>query len=332
MGPEILLLLLAVAGVAGLATTSGGGDDEVGSEELNLIEGTPESDDLPGTDGADLILALEDDDLVRAEGGNDVIQTGTGNDVVLAGAGDDTIISPEVEDDEEEDETLIEGKLIIEPGFDSEAKLLIGGDGEDTITGGVGGDLIVGGGPNTISDEDLEEFEDADLEDLADELFFSLLFGGEFGESEEGPSELDSLLSELLADDGDADVLVGADGSDLIVMGAGDTATGGDGSDLFVIANFDGLVEAPATITDFNAFPFFGDLTFEVAEISEELEAFDSLVIPGLFDDRDLFEMLDVEQSGDDALVTLDGDTIITLQGAGETVTSPMQLFGLIAT
>jgi Ca2+-binding RTX toxin-like protein len=98
----ILLVLLALPGVALAATSRGSRDD----------------DRLKGTNGADRILGKAGDDRIDGRGGNDVLSGDAGNDRVLGGTGNDYLLGG--------------------AGGDK----LIGGPGNDIVLGGEGGDAI----------------------------------------------------------------------------------------------------------------------------------------------------------------------------------------------
>lgn len=93
---------------------------EIGSDDANLFEGTPENDVYAGGRGDDTISGEAGDDTLDGGGDNDVISGGAGNDALRGGTGDDEI------DGGAGDDT-------VEPG-----------SGIDMITLGAGADVIVG--------------------------------------------------------------------------------------------------------------------------------------------------------------------------------------------
>ena len=74
----------------------------VGTEEDDLLFGTPEAESIDGLGGNDIIIAGDGDDtleggagddFIDAEAGDDLASGGVGNDIIVAGAGDDTIVA-----------------------------------------------------------------------------------------------------------------------------------------------------------------------------------------------------------------------------------------------
>ena len=61
------------------------------SPQLNIVEGTDESDDLLGTVGPDSIMGYDGDDTIDGSGGDDIIDGGPGDDDIFGGEGDDII-------------------------------------------------------------------------------------------------------------------------------------------------------------------------------------------------------------------------------------------------
>lgn len=86
-----------------------------GSGTLN---GTNNNDLILGSPGADTINGRQGGDCILGGGGNDVIYGFVGNDVLLGGPGDDTLYGNQGDD------------------------VLIGGDGYDTCVGGGGADIF----------------------------------------------------------------------------------------------------------------------------------------------------------------------------------------------
>jgi Ca2+-binding RTX toxin-like protein len=116
-----------------LEVAGGEGDDELsGGSADDVLLGGPGDDTLVGADGDDTLEGGLGADTIYGYGGNDTIKGGYGADYLSGGDGDDTILSGEV------DGTF--------PAlwFDN-ADEIHGGDGADYIEGGVGGDVLYGG-------------------------------------------------------------------------------------------------------------------------------------------------------------------------------------------
>jgi Ca2+-binding RTX toxin-like protein len=60
-------------------------------ESYNVIDGTPNNDNLKGTNGNDLIRGFAGNDKISGKKGNDCLIGGTGHDRITGGDGDDTI-------------------------------------------------------------------------------------------------------------------------------------------------------------------------------------------------------------------------------------------------
>lgn len=108
----------------------GGGNDEImGQEGDDLLTGDAGNDSVFGDDGDDAVFGGSGDDHVEGNAGSDSVSGGMGNDTVMGGTGDD----------------------ILSGGAGSDN--LVGGAGSDRIEGGSGDDHIWGGewgGENTI--------------------------------------------------------------------------------------------------------------------------------------------------------------------------------------
>jgi len=97
-GPNLALLGLGAAALAGVALATGGGDDdEEVVEEPPVVEEEPVgptdgNDVLEGTDGDDNIDGLAGDDDISGLAGNDTLIGGAGNDTLTGGTGDDVLL------------------------------------------------------------------------------------------------------------------------------------------------------------------------------------------------------------------------------------------------
>lgn len=193
----------------------------IGTEDHDVLRGTPGDDVIVGLGGNDRIRGFGGDDIICAGEGDDVVAAGPGADLVLGGMGDDTINGHRGADE------------------------LSGGDGQDTIFGNQGKDVILGGGEadtlrgNNGADR-VEGGRGADL--IYGNRGGDLLRGGSGDDVIIGGAQLDDLRGE----NGD-DVLRGA------TLGAlsevADVYDGGDGIDQ--IEGVTDQVDRPTTSTEF---------------------------------------------------------------------------------
>jgi hypothetical protein len=108
-------------------------------KNANTIIGTEDRDTLQGTSGTDTILGLGGMDNLYGEGGADLIDAGAGNDFIMPTAsgaqgsyGQDIVLGGEGDD-------------LINYNFSNDKAILDGGDGKDSIFGGLVADVIEGG-------------------------------------------------------------------------------------------------------------------------------------------------------------------------------------------
>ena len=150
---------------------------------FNVINGTARNDYLHGTAAADQINGRAGNDLIAAGGGDDQITAGAGHDVVLAGSGNDTVVATandglDIYDGESGADTFdfsqtsaaatvslgttFLGITLNGIGHATSAQIgtdvllsfenVIGGSGNDTITGDNDANVVHGGGGrDTIS-------------------------------------------------------------------------------------------------------------------------------------------------------------------------------------
>ena len=108
-----------------------------------VTSGSNEADIMHGTPGADQIGGYGDDDIIFGEAGDDVLYGADGADLVSGGDGADTLHGGDGDDDlrgEAGDDRLF--------GHNDQDRLH-GGDGDDTLHGGAGDDTLHGGTPAT---------------------------------------------------------------------------------------------------------------------------------------------------------------------------------------
>jgi hypothetical protein len=109
----------ALAAITGIRISSGQGNDDVETNELNgavtipmTLVGGNGNDTLVGGSGNDSITAGNGKDVLAGEAGNDTLVSGNGRDLLLGGSGDD---------------------------------LLTAGNGQDTLSGDGGADTLIAG-------------------------------------------------------------------------------------------------------------------------------------------------------------------------------------------
>ncbi|UWQ19301.1 hypothetical protein [Jannaschia sp. M317] len=174
------------------------GEEFIGKQGGDILQGTPGNDFMSGLAGADVLFGLGDADVLLGGSGLDQLFGGGGNDTLVGGDDDDFLLG------QADDDNLDGGD-----GDD----VLTGDDGEDTIDGGLGDDSIDGGDGADVADG-------GDGDDS--------IFGGEGNDDLNGGDGRDTLDGA----DGN-DVLYGSRGDDSIVGGDGkDTLRGSSGDDV----------------------------------------------------------------------------------------------------
>ena len=120
-----------------------GHDGLAGGDLDDLLYGGPGEDGLSGRPGDDTIYGEDGDDELEGHNGADRIEGGPGNDII-EGWGDTDYIYGGPGDD------MIRGGMPweAEPATPDLYDCIFGGDGNDRIDGHIGGDLLVGDGPN----------------------------------------------------------------------------------------------------------------------------------------------------------------------------------------
>lgn len=179
-----------------------------GTDDDDILVGTPCSDDIEGGDGNDNIYGNGGNDVIHGGGGNDHIVGGSGNDTIFGGLGDDVIFGGAGND------FLYGGpgndRIFGEEGDD----IIFGGEGEDFLSGGPGNDIIFGG----TGDDIIHGDEGNDI--LYGEEGNDVIYGGDG--------------DDLIFDGPGADIVYGGPGDDIIVAamdGDDDFYDGGDGHD-----------------------------------------------------------------------------------------------------
>ena len=191
------------------------GDPAIGTDSLDLIENV-----IAGA-GADLVIG---DDV------NNVLDGGPGADTLQGGGGEDNLIGSEGADSlfGEDDNDVLDGgadnDLLSGDGGDDE---LNGGAGDDNLVGGAGGDALDGGDGRDIANY-LSATVGVDVQ-----LAAGTADDGSGTDTLQNVEDVfGSLFGDLLAGNGDSNILFGFSGSDNLEGGAGDDALfGGTDSD-----------------------------------------------------------------------------------------------------
>ena len=221
----------------------GQGDGEIDvASLLDVVQLSAGNDCFTGTNDLDQVNGLGGDDRLSGLGATDFLDGGAGNDVVRGGAGGD-VLGGGIGDD----------KLVGGDGND----LLFGGDGDDLVVGqngddqlfgGSGADQLFGGNGNDI----LYSFHNDGIDPFADDTqspawtveHFNAYDAVAFERPELMPQEIEDILSAqgfgeedqpVGAPDGQADMLEGGRGNDILFLGGGDEGLGGTGQDSFVV-------------------------------------------------------------------------------------------------
>ncbi len=246
--------------------------DRSGETESVTVRGTEGDDTIIGGAGDDLLAGLGGNDSITGGDGNDHITGGDGDDVVSGGDGDDVIVAGSGGGDDSYDggdgtDTIIFSSssapvtINLETGFadgletefDSIANIenVVGGSGDDTITGNASDNSIFGGdGNDGLSGGDGSDTLDGGNGDdgIAGGAGADLIHGGDgddFGTGGIGDDTIFGGAGEdgLAGNDGD-DVIDGGDDADGIDGGEGDdTLRGGGGNDKIVGSAGDDLLE-----------------------------------------------------------------------------------------
>ncbi len=130
----------------------GEGQDLVGTNENDVIEGGPGDDTITGRKGIDAINGRDGNDLIFGGDGNDDLIGWLGDDVLNGGEGRDTLSGREGEDTLRGQDGRDE--LYGDDGNDR----LDGGDHPDTLVGGAGIDTVTGG-----AGEDVFAFQETEI-------------------------------------------------------------------------------------------------------------------------------------------------------------------------
>lgn len=232
------------------------------ADAANAITGTDLGDSLAGGDDADTINAGDGNDTIDGNTGADLIDAGDGDDsitlrytdTVFGGDGNDTINA----DFNGTGNSWSHGAVA--DGGDGD-DVMIGANGAQNFSGGVGNDTLTGGSDIGTSDRDILDGGAGD--DSISSGFTNTAESGNGGDSLIGGTGDDTIEGGAARDtiDGgdDNDSIDGAEGDDSITGGAGDdtiedglgddTVYGGAGNDV-LISNVSGVNSAGADFLD----------------------------------------------------------------------------------
>ena len=203
----------------------GAGDDTINTGD--------DADTITGGSGNDVIDGGIDDDSIFGDDGADRIVGGEGNDVIEGGAGDDTIHAGNDPD------LGLDFLNIEDDGTNPFGPDLRPDNGDDTVFGGDGNDLITG------ADDDDVLYGDAGNDTIDGGIDDDSLFGGTGDDS-------------LIGGQGN-DTLSGDEGDDIIDGGIGnDDLSGGDDRDTFINVNAGDVVDGGEGGDDFDTLDLTG--------------------------------------------------------------------------
>lgn len=262
-------------------------DDGQGADSDDLISGNDDNNNLNGGNGNDTVSGGGGNDLVNASGrGTDIYTGGSGSDAltfvsttmgVTANLSLGTTSGAETENDTFSGfENLIGGRGNDSLTGDDNANEITGGAGNDTLDGGSGVDTLTGGLGNDVYL--ITSLADTLVEQAAEgtdriETDISYTLTNEFENlTLTGTSALNgtgNAAANVLTGNSAANYLFGLDGDDTLSSGGGsDTLAGGMGDDVYVISDLAStLVEEANEGTDL----IVTDLTFILADTFENL-------------------------------------------------------------
>jgi Ca2+-binding RTX toxin-like protein len=216
----------------------------------DLLIGGPNADTLSGGPGVDTLHGEGGADVLNGDDGDDVLEGGAGGDTHNGGAGVDTAdytgrtaaVTADL------DSAADDGETAEADNVKTDVEVLLGGAGDDTLTGNNGENVLSGGGGNDTLDPGRGAGDEllggsgsdtvtyasrtmpvvADLDGLADD--------GEAGEGDRVDVDVESLIggsaNDRLTGSAGANVLNGGSGNDVLDGGLGaDLLIGGAGTD-----------------------------------------------------------------------------------------------------
>ncbi|MBW4443333.1 MAG: DUF4347 domain-containing protein [Plectolyngbya sp. WJT66-NPBG17] len=216
-----------------------GGDDTIaGNEGDDILIGGAANDTINGNTGLDILIGdggrvtLANDIVLRiataepTAGGNDILKGGQGTAIILGGTGDDTI---EVGTDETNDILLGDNGVVVRADASPQANDIFSTDatngGKDTITGGLGNDIIIGGaGGNDQSGVGGDRLFGNEGNDIVI---------GDHAYITRNSADVVEKIETIFPDQGGDDTIEGNTDNDVLLGGFGnDTITGSTGDDV----------------------------------------------------------------------------------------------------
>jgi Ca2+-binding RTX toxin-like protein len=234
---DAIKAVVAAAGVdlGGLKPQTSGADNYVGTAGNDAVDGGIGNDTLKGGDGNDVLIGGSGADSLYGERGQDYIEGGSGADWIDLGSYADAVSVPGYF----KGNTYISG--YIKYTFDASFEYADGGDGADTILGGLGTDLINGGeGADVIYGDGQSYYSEfteglgVSKDDLS-HLYMDTIHGGA------GDDRIYAMYgNDVVYGDEGNDTINGGTGNDYIDGGEGnDSLDGGTGSDTLLGGNGD---------------------------------------------------------------------------------------------
>ena len=235
-----LLALLATSALAAAAPTERGMELEnprchgrqatiVGSDENDVLHGTPGRDVIWGGNGDDVIYGSLGNDLICGGPGSDLIHGGRGNDTVDGGAGSDDQVNGDLGDDKVLGGAGNADDVAGDLGID----IVNGGPGDDDLVhGDYGYDRMAGGAGRG----DIASFATARAGGKGSGVWASLRAHKAYGDGHDKLFQFESLegsaFRDTLTGDKQANAIDGGPGDDhLTGAGGRDEIDGGQGSD-----------------------------------------------------------------------------------------------------
>ena len=266
------------------ATTSQKGIRIDGDDGFETLSGTDLNDRVFGHGGPDTLIGEDGDDRMYGGDGTDVVIGGTGDDLLRGGDDLDVLFGQDGNDD-------LRGDL----GQD----WLEGGEGDDQLTGGFGNDVLGGGEGADVIDggagDDMLFGSNSLGFEVSERQIINLRHEFDNGLRMFSPDDATPQSGGPKADDETPDFLVGGEGDDMLVAGAGDTATGGEGMDVFVLVN---------------------DADTGLSVITDYEDGSDSLIY--FYDESEDAPQLELEDNSDGSQTLMaNGEVLATIEQAG---------------
>jgi Ca2+-binding RTX toxin-like protein len=214
------------------------------------LTGGPNADVLSGGPGNDTLHGKAGADTLNGEDGDDTLEGGLNNDVLSGGEGTDTADYSERTQSitATMDGSANDGETAEADNVKADNEILLGGDGDDTLTGNIGENELNGGGGNDTLDPgrgagdeligglgtDTVTYSSRTLPVIAN--LDGLANDGELGEGDRIEADVENLTggsaNDRLTGSAGVNILNGASGNDVLDGGlGGDLLLGGAGTD-----------------------------------------------------------------------------------------------------